>query len=200
LKDEWERIMLQTRAVAVMMFQSSDLSRHDIHLAMIFLAIIALALVVQAVGVVISGGFAAKLLHRVDGIANIVEKRTGPMLDKTNALLDELSPKVKAMVSNTEQISETVRVKVEELAVTVGELNDTVKEINGRTRVQVARADGLVTDALVATSEISHSVTESIKVPVRQIAGLVAGAKAGLETLIARSPFGNKRGPGSYDL
>ncbi len=192
--------MLQTRVVAVMLFQGADLSRHDIHLAMIFLAIIAIALVVQAIGVVISGGFAAKLLHRVDGIANIVEKRTGPMLDKTNALLDELSPKVKSLVENSEQISTTVRTKVEELAVTVSELNDTVKEVNGRTRVQVARADGLVTDALVATSEISHSVTESIKVPVRQIAGLVAGAKAGLETLIARSPFGNKRGPGSYDL
>jgi uncharacterized protein YoxC len=192
--------MLQTRVVAVMLFQGADLNRHDIHLAMIFVGIIAASLLAQALFVGITMGYAAKLLHRVNQIGDIVEKRTGPMLDKTNALLDELSPKVKSITENAEQISYTVRTKVDELASTVSELNETVKEINGRTRVQVARADGLVTDALVATSEISHSVTESIKVPVRQIAGLVAGAKAGLETLIARSPFGNKRGPGSYDL
>jgi uncharacterized protein YoxC len=190
-------MMLQARAVAVMLFQENDVTRHDIHLAMIFLFIIALALAIQAVGVVISGIFAAKLLHRVDGITNTVQQRTGPILDKTIALLDELSPKVKTVVENSEHISTTVRTKVEELAATVSELNQTVKEINGRTRVQVARADGLVTDALVATSEISHSVTQSIKVPVRQVAGLVAGLKAGLETLIVRSPFGGRRGP--YD-
>jgi hypothetical protein len=33
-------------------------------------------------------------------------------------------------------------------------------------------------------------VRESIKTPVRQIAGLIAGVKVGIETLIARSPFG----------
>jgi methyl-accepting chemotaxis protein len=186
--------------VAVMLFQESDLTRHDIHLAMIFLCVIALALAAQAFGVLVSGIYARKLMGRVDSLAKMLEGRTVPILDKTSALIDELSPKVKALTENAEQISYTVRTKVDELAVTVSELNDTVKEINGRTRIQVARADGLVTEALIATSEISHSVTESIKVPVRQVAALMAGAKAGLETLIARSPFGNKREPGPYDL
>ena len=178
--------------VAVMFLQESELTRHDIHLAMIFLAIIALALVVQAVGVLISGAFAAKLLHRVDGIADIVEKRTGPMLDKTNQLLHELAPKVQSFSENAEQISYTVRAKVDELAVTVGELNDTVKEFNGRTRAQVVRVDGIVSDALGATEEISQTVQNGIKGPLRQIAGVIAGFKAGIETLIERSPFGRR--------
>lgn len=177
---------------AFVVVEESELTRHDIHLAMIFLAIIALALVVQAIGVLISGVFGAKLLQRVEGIADIVEKRTGPMLDKTNQILHELAPKVQSLTENAEQISYTVRTKVDELAVTVGELNDTVRELNGRTRAQVVRVDGIVSDALGATEEISHTVQQGIKVPVRQIAGIIAGLKAGIETLIERSPFGRR--------
>ncbi len=177
-------------SAAFLLDQGSDLSRHDIHLAMIFLFVIMLALVAQAIGVVIMGGFAAKLLHRVDGIANIVEQKTGPILDRTSQILNELSPKVQSISENAEQISYTVRTKIDELGVTVSQLNQTVAEINGRTRVQVSRVDGIVTDALIATEEIALSVQQSIKTPVRQIAGIVAGVKAAVETLVARSPFG----------
>jgi uncharacterized protein YoxC len=145
---------------------------------------------VQAIGVVISGLFAAKLLHRVDGIANIVEQRTGPILDKTKALLEELTPKVQSITQNVEEISYTVRTKVDELGVTVSQLNETVQEINGRTRMQVTRVDGIVTTALTATEEISYTVQQGIRAPIRQIAGVIAGVKAGVETLLERSPFG----------
>ena len=175
---------------AVVFFQESELTRHDIHLAMIFLFVIALSLVLQAVGVIISAAFGAKLLKRVDGIANIVEQKTGPILDKTNQLLHELSPKVQRFAENAEQIGSTVRVKVDELAITVGELNDTVREINVRTRVQVARVDGMVSEALTTTEEISQSVQHGIRAPVRQLAGVISGLKVGFETLIERSPFG----------
>jgi uncharacterized protein YoxC len=187
---EEEQFMPGLSSAAFLLDQGSDLSRHDIHLAMIFLFVIMLALVAQAIGVVIMGGFAAKLLHRVDGIANIVEQKTGPILDRTSQILNELSPKVQSISENAEQISYTVRNKIDELGVTVSQLNQTVAEINGRTRVQVSRVDGIVTDALIATEEISLSVQQSIKTPVRQIAGIVAGVKAAVETLVARSPFG----------
>ena len=175
---------------AVFLLQDSELTRHDIHLAMIFLAIIALALVVQAVGVLISSAFGAKLLHRVNSIADIVETKTGPILDRTNYILQDLAPKVKNVSENAEHVSATVRAKVEELGATVSELNDTMREINGRTRVQVMRVDGIVSDALQTTEEISQTVQQGIKGPVKQIAGIIAGLRAGIETLIERSPFG----------
>jgi uncharacterized protein YoxC len=178
--------------MAFMMVGDGDLTRHDIHLAMIFLAVIALALVGQAIGVIIMGGFAAKLLHRVDSIGNIVEQKTGPILDRTGRLLEELEPKLRSMSENAEQVSYTVRSKVDELAVTVTQLNETVQEINGRARHKVARVDHMVNNALDATEEITTTVQQSIKAPVRQIAGVIAGLRAGLETLIERSPFGRR--------
>jgi hypothetical protein len=87
---------------------------------------------------------------------------------------------------------------VTQLSVTVAELNETVRGINGRARVQVVRADNIVSDALHATEEISQTVQNGIKGPVRQIAGVIAGLKAGIETLVARSPFGHRDpGPGN---
>jgi methyl-accepting chemotaxis protein len=188
---------------AAVFLQQDSLTRHDIHLAMIFLAIIALALVVQAVGVLISSAFGAKLLHRVNSIADIVEHKTGPILDRTSAILTDLAPRVKsvgdkaeAISANVEHISTSVRDQVTQLSVTVAELNATVRDINGRTRALVVRADNIVSDAMHATEEISQTVQNGIKGPVRQIAGVIAGLKAGIETLVARSPFGNK-GPAS---
>jgi methyl-accepting chemotaxis protein len=185
---------------AAVFLQESALSKHDIHLSMIFLCIIAVALVAQAVGVLISGAFAAKLLAKVDGIADTVDKKTGPILDKTGALLVELTPKVTAISANVEQISNTVREQVEQLAATVTELNKTVQELNGRTRVQVARVDGMVTEALDTTEQVSQTVQKGIEAPVRQIVGVIAGLRVGLETLIERSPFGKRDVPGPYDL
>jgi methyl-accepting chemotaxis protein len=184
--------MAVLNVAALALFQGGELTQHDVHLAMIFIGIIALALVVQAIGVVVSGLFAAKLLKRVDGIADIVEQRTGPILDRTNDLLRDLAPKIHTVSTNVEQISYTVRAKIDELGATVTQLNDTVQEINGRTRVQVSRVDGIVTDALIATEEISATVQQSIRVPIRQVSGVIAGLKAAVETLIARSPFGRR--------
>ncbi len=166
---------------------SSELTERDIHWAMIFLCVIALALVAQAIGVIVSSMFGARLLHRVNAIADIVETKTGPILDRTTVILKELEPKVKSVGESAEHISSTVRVKVDELSITMSELNETMREINGRTRVQVRRADGIVTDALQATEEISNTVQQGIKGPVKQIAGVVAGVRAAIETLVARS-------------
>jgi len=178
---------------AVIFYQStSELTQRDVHWAMIFLCLIALAMMAQAVGVIVMSIFGAKLLHRVSVIANIVETKTGPIMDRTASILKDLEPKVKSVGDSAEQITSTVRVKVDELAVTVSELNETMRDINGRTRVQVRRADGIVTDALQMTAEISNTVQQEIKKPLRQIVGVIAGVRAAVDTLVARSPFGNR--------
>jgi ABC-type transporter Mla subunit MlaD len=133
---------------------------------------------------------AGRLLLRFNSIGDVIEKKIGPILDQTQRIVAELTPKIEALSENAQQISYTIRDKVDELGATVTQLNQTVQEINGRTRIQVSRVDGIVTNALVATEEISASVQQSIRTPVKQIAGLVAGVKAGIETLIERSPFG----------
>jgi uncharacterized protein YoxC len=181
-------------------FQTGDISGHDVHLLMVAAMIIAIAVVVAAVGLVATTVFAAKLLHSVDGVVKETRLRTGPILDKTNALLVELSPKVHAITTNAEQISYTVREKLEEIGETVSQINRTAQDTNARTRVHVAKVDGIVTGALDTAQDVSNTVQEGIRVPLRQVAGLVAGLKAGIEKLVERSPFGRGGYPPSPSI
>ena len=172
----------------------------DFHLASISLLIIAIVMVIELLGLLVAAGFALKMVQKANGVVEQVDKRITPILDGMTKIMNEMVPKVQSLTENVEEISQTVRAKVDELGATVSELNETVREINGRTRAQVTRVDGMVTEALTATEEISQSVQHGIKAPIRQIAGVVAGVRAGIDKLIERSPFGKRDIPGPYDL
>jgi methyl-accepting chemotaxis protein len=180
--------------------QGDQFTGHDIHLLMIFGGVIAAALVLQAVGLVVAALVASTILKKAQAIADTAETKITPILTKTNALLEDLSPKIRSVSTNVEQIAYTVREKTDELGVTLSQLNVTIAEANLKTRAQVTKVDGLVSDALATTREVSQTVQEGIRVPVRQIAGIIAGVKAGLETLVAKSPFGKKDYESPYDL
>jgi hypothetical protein len=54
----------------------------------------------------------------------------------------------------------------------------------------VTHVDGIVHDALNAAEDISNTVQQGIKAPLRQVVGVVAGVRAGLDKLLQLSPFG----------
>jgi methyl-accepting chemotaxis protein len=189
--------------IAAVFFQGTamDAQAHDIHLMMIFACIIAIALCAQAVGVFAAGFMAAKLFAKIEALTNRLEAKISPVMEKTSALVGDLTPKVNAISTNVEQMSYTVRAKIEEVGETVSELTRTVNDLNFKTRTHIDHAHGIVTDALATTEDVSNTIQDSIRKPVRQIAGIVAGVKAGIETLVARSPFGKARpSDNPYDL
>ena len=141
------------------------------------------------------------MLKKVEHLSDSFDQKTTPVMLKATALLDDLGPKIRSVSGNVEQISYTVREKCDELGATLTQINRTVVDVNARTQVHVARVDGMVADALDTTAEVSRVVQDGIRTPVRQIAGIIAGFKAGLETLAKRSPFGKGKGLGNpYDL
>lgn len=195
--------------------QDSPQTQGDIHLSTVYLGIIAITLLVLVLTLLIGGAVAAlfvvKRVKAIEKLAKTAELKAIPIILKANDLVRDLAPRIKSITENAEQVSYTVRAKADELADTVSELNETVREINGRTRVQVTRVDGIVSEALTTTEEISQTVQNGIRVPVRQIAGIVAGVRAGIETLVERSPFnrsaqreprryGSGSGPSPLDL
>lgn len=182
--------MLYLNSLAMMAWQSAGVAAHDITSLRVAAWVIAIALVAQAAGVIAAAMFGAKLLHRMDGISKSLEEKTAPILARTNELLHEMSPKIHAITTNLEQASYAIRSTTDGMSATAAQLNETVAELNGRTRTQIRRADAIVTEALVATEEISQTVQQGIRIPVRQIAGIVAGVQAAVETFVKRSPFG----------
>ena len=200
-------MMLSAAAMVVLFQDAVAAEQHDIHLLTIFVGIAAVGLVVQSIALAVAASFGAKLLKKVDDIADHVDQKVSPILSKTNALMDELTPKMRTISENVEQVSYTVRAKADEIAATVTEINRTVQEVNVtvqdanlRTRGQLARVDNMVTDALNTTHEVSHSIQEGIRKPVRKVAAIIEGLKAGLETLAAKSPFAKRPPQSPYDF
>ena len=181
--------MITLNSLAMVLLQDATSSAHDVHAMRIYVAFIAGALMLQALGILLVAVYAAKFLSVLHSISRNVEEKALPMITRTSDLVRDLSPKITSISTNVEQVSYTVRAKVDELGQTITQLNETIADANGRTRVHVARVDDMVTEALDTTEDVSRTVQQGIRVPVREIAAIISGIKVAVETLIERSPF-----------
>jgi hypothetical protein len=176
------------------MWQAPDVinSGHAIWLE-VFIAVAAIALLAQAVVVVAAAVLAMKAQKAITGHVLEIKAKAMPLMEKSQSLLEELSPKIASITANVEHISTVIREKVEEfeptvsaMNVTVQEANATVRDVNAKTLAQVQRVNGMVTSVLSATSELGEKIHEGIRVPVREISGIVSGVKAGIDSLMSR--------------
>ncbi|HTD95687.1 MAG TPA: hypothetical protein VK627_02110 [Edaphobacter sp.] len=177
-----------------MWLQESDaLSSGNTRLLMIFIGILACAMLIQAIAVVIVAVGAAKARKQMLGFADEFRSKAmpmfetvAPMMQEARDLFHDASPKVKIITENLVETSHLVRNKAQEF-------DATVTDVNVKTRAQVARVDSMVTSVLATTSEIANSIQHGIRTPVREVSGLVQGLKAGLDVLVGRA-----KGFGSY--
>lgn len=181
--------MQSISSLAMALLQEDEAIQHNVHLLTIFLGIIAVAVVIGFLGMCVAGIKLLQLMRKAEALAERMEGKITPMVDKTRTLVEELGPKVTTITTNVEQISYTVRSKVDEYSVTADEINRTVKDANKRTQAQVTRVDGMVSEALTTAHHVSRTVQEGVRKPIVQIAGIVAAVKKGVETWVEKSPF-----------
>lgn len=166
-----------------------DANVQDIHWIMISEVVIAAVLLLLILGLLIAGLVALSYVKRLMSIIDEVKGKADPIVAKGTAFFDDLSPKVRHITANVEHISFIAKTKVDEVGETITQINRTVNDVNARTRVQTAKVDGIVSDALATTKQVSESLQNGIKAPIRQVAALIAGLKAGMQTLAERSPW-----------
>jgi hypothetical protein len=173
--------------MAGMWMQDPDsLSSGNSKLLMIFVAMVAIAMSAQAVALIVMAVGAAKARKRGLEIAEEVRAKAMPIFNDTHEMIRDMAPKVKIITENLVETSHTVRGKAQDFDLTAS-------DINLKTRAQVARVDGIVTSVLNTTTEITDTIQRGIKIPVREVSGLVNGLKAGLDVLVGRA-----KGFGSY--
>jgi hypothetical protein len=174
--------------MAGMWLQDPDsLSSGNSRLLMIFVAMVAIAMVAQAIALIIMAIGAAKARKRGLEIAEEIRAKVMPIITDSHDFIRETTPKLKVITENFVETSHTVRSKAQEFDVTASDLNM-------RTRAQVARVDGMVSSVLNTASDVTETVQRGIKVPLREVSGLINGLKAGLDVLVGRAKgFGNGR-------
>ena len=156
-----------------------SLSSGNSRLLMIFVGLVAIAMVTQAIVVCVAALGAWKASKRLMLIAEEVKAKTLPTIEKTESVLQDLHPKVRIITDKLVETSHVVRSKAQEL-------DSTITDVNQRARVQTARVDEMVSSVLDTTAGIASTIQKGVSVPVREFHGLMNGLRAGIDVLIGR--------------
>lgn len=147
------------------------------NLTMVFIAVTSAAVVLQA-GILVAMYLAMrKSSARMEALALEVKSKAVPTLETAQAMLTELRPRLAVIADNLMETTISVRSQVERVDATVSDAVD-------RARLQVIRADELLSRTLDRVEETSDMVHRTVVSPVRQFSGLIQGVTAGIEFLL----------------
>jgi hypothetical protein len=183
------------------------------NLVVVFIAVTAAAVVLQAgilVGLYVAvrktiakletevaelKGKALPIIHSTDSMLVELRPKFEKIVDNFTELhpkivqivdgVVELRPKVGSLVENLVETTATVRSEVQRVDATVSDVVD-------RARLQVIRADEMLTRTFDRVEHTSEVVTKTVVSPVRQVSGIVRGVTAGVEFFLGNR--GRKNG------
>jgi hypothetical protein len=145
----------------------------------LFVGLTAFALLAQAAALFGMFVLLRKTTVRMEALTSDVTGKLLPMAETAHSTLLELRPRIESIVDNVNESSSIVRGQMQKLDSTLSELLD-------RGRLQVIRADEMVSRAMDRVEETTHSVQKTVSIPVRQFSGIMKGVSAGLEYLITK--------------
>jgi uncharacterized protein YoxC len=128
---------------------------------------------------------ARQYADEMEGRIRPVLQSTHDMLEQTKSLVTRLEPKLEGAASD---LSEITRIAREETT----RITASADEITNRIRRQAERVDSITTSALDGVEKAGHILNVAVNTPVKQASGVVAAARAILNTL--RQPA-SKRSP-----
>lgn len=145
----------------------------------ILLIEIGVVAIVQAV--VLIGMFMTvrKSTAKMEALAEELQKRTLPVVDAANAMLQTVRPQVEGIVTNLAETSTILKDQVTRI-------DETVTDVIDRTRLQVVRADELVSRTMDKVETTTDFVQHTVISPVRQIAGVLQALNIGVNVLFGR--------------
>lgn len=121
-----------------------------------------------------------KTSARTRAVADQVERRLLPVLDSAQIVLTETRPKLIAIADNLAATTGSIRGQVERLDATVNDMLD-------RARLQVIRADDVVSRTMDKVEETTEMVHHSVISPIRQVTGLMEALTTGIGVFLGKS-------------
>lgn len=128
------------------------------------------------------GEFRGKLEPVLDTMKELMEITKG-LLASSQGLIAKLGPRLESAAVEMDAM-------VQDLHAQASRLQASIDEVALKARHQADRVDGMATSLLNGLERLGSFVNEAVAVPIRQINGVVAAAKAVVETLSAPAPRG----------
>jgi len=151
----------------------------------IFVAVAAVAILIQAVILALIYKSTNRASARMEGIAARLEEKSTPVLITAYAILTDAQPKLSEMTTNLAEASAMVRANV-------AHIGEATAEVVERARLQAVRVDELISGTIDRIENTAEMVQSTVIHPVRKIQALVQALQAGIGFL--RRSRGRKDG------
>jgi methyl-accepting chemotaxis protein len=178
-------------------------------LLMIFVGITAVAVLLQAC--VLLGIFLTvrKAVHRGQDQADVVRAKLIPFLDISKELMEsgkevvqtakDLMKSANTLITDLEPRLESAATEladmVRDVHLQASRLQASVDEVAGKARRQADRVDQMATSTLNGLDRFGSFVNEAVNLPVRQLSGVIAAARAVVGTMRAPASPRPRRAP-----
>ncbi len=139
-----------------------------------FVIIAALAIVLQAI--ILFGLYLQfkKSSEQMTRIVRDLDSRVSPILLRINRILDDSEDRISSIVSDAAEVTRIARGQAQKVDRV---FTDAVE----RLRVQVVRADTILTGALEVIEDTGTRVRRTMQGPVMQVSAVLKGIKVGLD-------------------
>ena len=145
----------------------------------LFIIVAAVSLMVQVTILTVMFFQMKKTTESVNKMMSDLHSRVGPILTRTQILLDDTQPKISAMVEDASHIVYLTRSQAQKFDKIATEATD-------RLRGQLVTVDRILTGTLEAVEDAGTQVRRSIWGPVHKASAIVQGIKIGLDVLRSR--------------
>lgn len=181
-------------AMLAMWFQETYVfSSGNAKLLMVFIGMVAVSMVVQAIMMVVLAARTTGLVRGMSASVEEVKAKLLPLIDtakdvgqSAQELLHQTKPKVNVITDNLVKASDVLLETSNVVRASAEQFDLTIADANVRAQRQVARIDGMVTAVLATTTEVVETVSNGIRVPAQKIAGIASQLRYGLEGIYAK--------------
>jgi hypothetical protein len=142
----------------------------------LFIAIASLAILLQML--ILLGMYlqVRQMNERMTRIATDLHARLDPILSRLNYMLEDAQPRLASIAADAAEIAHVARSQAQKVDRLFAEAVD-------RLRMQLIRADQILTGALEAVEDAGTEIREKVLRPVQQASAFIKGVKAGLDFL-----------------
>lgn len=144
-----------------------------------FIVIAAIAIVLQTA--ILAGLFfeTRTAVRNLTRIVTQLQARVDPILIRTNRILEDSEARIASVMEDASELTRLARNQAQKV-------DRVVTDIAERLRLQVIRADRILTGTLEVIEETGTTVRSKIWEPVHQVSAVLKGVKAGLDFLRQR--------------
>jgi len=161
----------------------------------LFIAVTAAAVVLQMLILFFLYLAVRKLGTHLETVADETKSRVFPLLENAKVMQEDVKsfletarPKLDLVLDNAAQVTTIARTDIERVEATLNDLLD-------RVRLQVIRADEMVTRTMDRVEETSERVQHSVMSPVRQVSGLMQAISVGVGAYFSNQKRRRNGGP-----